>query len=325
MKNRTRIGLAIVCAIPILSPLLFMAGNDYLIQAATRIFIYGILVLSVEMCWGQTGIFTFGQAAFFGVGGYFAGFLATHENITDIGLILLVAVAVGILAGTLVALFLFSGKRVGELYVALVTLVISFVCEKLANSWTFVGSGNGIPGIPYPTIFGKTLSSSIGLFFVAFGIFALAMMMCIGIIQSQFGLAINAVRDDEERAEFFGYNRSALQIAIFIFSAVLASVGGALFALSEGFISPSSLGLALSTSTVLWVVLGGKGTFFGPLIALALLESVNVEMRSILPSLWQILIGVMLLLTMIFLPKGLTSLGEKSRNNRKNREQSKKS
>jgi len=322
MKKRMRIGLAIVCAIPILSPLLFMNGNDYLIQAVTRIFIYGLLVLSVEMSWGQTGIFTLGQAAFFGVGGYFAAYLATNENVTDIGLLLIIAIAAGIMSGTLVALFLFSGKRVGELYVALVTLVISFVCEKLANSWTFVGSGNGIPGVPFATLFGKEISSPIAFYFVAFGIFAAALIVCIVIIDSQFGLAINAVRDDEERAEFFGYNRSAIQIVIFIFSATLASMGGALFALSEGFISPSSLGLALSTSTVLWVVLGGRGTFFGPLLALALLESVDIEMRSILPSLWQILVGLMLLATMIFLPKGLASLGEKSRNKRELRKRS---
>ncbi len=316
MKRRMRIGIAVVCAVPILSPLLFLSGNDYLIQAATRIFIYGILVLSVEMCWGQTGIFTFGQAAFFGFGGYFAGYMAKNENITDLGVLLLIALVAGVIAGTLIALFLFSGKRVGELYVALVTLAISYVCEKLANSWTFVGSGNGIPGIPFPTIFGKEISSSIALFFIAFGLFAVSMIICILIIDSQFGLAINAVRDDEERAEFFGYNRSLIQIIIFIFSAVLASIAGALFSLSEGFISPSSLGLTLSTSTVLWVVLGGKGTFYGPMIALAILESVDVEMQRALPSLWRILVGLMLLLTMIFLPKGLMSLGEKSRNKR---------
>ena len=308
-----RIGIAIVLAVPVLSPLLFMTGNDFLIQAITRTFIYGMLVLSVEMCWGQTGIFTFGQAAFFGFGGYFAGYVALHENITNIGVLLLIALAAGIIAGALVALFMFSGKRVGELYVALVTLAISYVCQKVANSWTFVGSGNGIPGIPYPTFLGKEIGSPIQLFFLAFGLFAIALILCIWVIESQFGLAINAVRDDEERAEFFGYNRSLLQMIIFIFSAALASVAGALFSLTEGFISPSSLGLALSTSTVLWVVLGGKGTFFGPLIALALLEGVDIEMQKVLPSLWQILVGILLLFTMIFVPKGIMSLGEKTR------------
>jgi ABC-type branched-subunit amino acid transport system permease subunit len=117
-------------------------------------------------------------------------------------------------------------------------------------------------------------------------------------VNSQFGLTMNAVRDDEERAEFFGYRRSVVQIAVFVFSAALAASGGALFAVSEGFVSPSMSGLALSTTTVLWVVLGGRGTFYGPLIALTVL-----------------------LFTMIFLPKGLTSLPAKIRESRRKRVQ----
>jgi ABC-type branched-subunit amino acid transport system permease subunit len=296
-----------------------MAGNDYLTQVITRILIYGILVLSVEMCWGQTGIFTFGQAALFGLGGYVIGLVSKHMSVPDLGILMLIAIAVGTLAGFIIAIFLFSGKRVGELYVALVTLAISYICERLANSWTVLGSGNGIPGIPYPTIFGHEISTSAGLFFLAFSFFATALMLCIYIVNSQFGLTMNAVRDDEERAEFFGYKRSAVQIVIFVFAAILASVGGALFAMTEGFVSPSMSGLALSTTTVLWVVLGGRGTFFGPLLALAVLQVVNIEMQNALPSLWPILVGSLLLLTMIFLPKGLTSIPSKIREKRAKR------
>ncbi|GDX15704.1 branched-chain amino acid ABC transporter permease [Actinomycetes bacterium] len=294
-----------------------MAGNDYLTQIVTRILIYGILVLSVELCWGQTGIFTFGQAALFGLGGYVVGLITTKSTLTDIGILLLIAIVVGAVTGLIIGIFLFSGKRVGELYVALVTLAISYICERLANSWTVLGSGNGIPGIPYPTIFGKEIGSATGLFFLAFVVFAIALILSIIIVNSQFGLTMNAVRDDEERAEFFGYQRSIVQIAVFVFAAALAASGGALFAVSEGFVSPSMSGLALSTTTVLWVVLGGRGTLFGPLIALTFLEAVNIKMQEALPSLWPILVGLLLLITMIFLPKGLTSMPAKIRESRR--------
>ena len=145
-----------------------MAGNDYLTQIVTRILIYGILVLSVELCWGQTGIFTFGQAALFGLGGYVVGLITTKSSLTDVGILLLIAITIGAVTGLIIGIFLFSGKRVGELYVALVTLAISYICERLANSWTVLGSGNGIPGIPYPTIFGKEIGSATELFFLAF-------------------------------------------------------------------------------------------------------------------------------------------------------------
>ena len=294
-----------------------MAGNDYLTQIVTRILIYGILVLSVELCWGQTGIFTFGQAALFGLGGYVVGLITTKSALTDVGILLLIAIAIGAVTGLIIGIFLFSGKRVGELYVALVTLAISYICERLANSWTVLGSGNGIPGIPYPTIFGKEIGSATGLFFLAFVVFAVALILSIIIVNSQFGLTMNAVRDDEERAEFFGYQRSVVQIAVFVFAAALAASGGALFAVSEGFVSPSMSGLALSTTTVLWVVLGGRGTLFGPLIALTILEVVNIKMQEVLPSLWPILVGLLLLITMIFLPKGLTSMPARIRESRR--------
>ncbi len=260
------------------------------------------------MCWGQAGIFTFGQAALFGLGGYTVGLITKNSSITDIGLLLLIAIIIGAIAGLIIGSFLFSGKRVGELYVVLVTLAISYIFERLANSWTVLGSGNGIPGIPSPTIFGMEIKSIIGLFILAFTVFAVILFLCIFVVNSQFGLTMNAVRDDEERAEFFGYKRSTIQIVVFVFAAVLASIGGALFAVTESFVSSSMTGLALSTTIVLWVVLGGRGTFFGPLIALAVLQAVNTKMQEVLPSLWPILVGLLLVFAMIFLPKGLISL-----------------
>lgn len=294
--------------IPIFALFPYLSGDNFLLQLITRILIYGILVLSVEMCWGQTGIFTFGQAALFGIGGYSVGLITKNSEITDIGLLLLIAIIAGAIAGLIIGVFLFSGKHVGELYVVLVTLAISYIFERLANSWTVLGSGNGIPGIPYPTIFGLEIDSAIGLFLLAFIFFILILFLCIYIVNSQFGLTMNAVRDDEERAEFFGYKRSVVQIVVFVFAAVLASIGGALFAVSESFVSSSMSGLGLSTTIVLWVVLGGRGTLFGPLIALAVLQVVNSEMQNVLPSLWPILVGLMLIFTMMFLPKGLVSL-----------------
>lgn len=260
------------------------------------------------MCWGQTGIFTFGQAALFGLGGYAVGLISTKVSMTNLFALLGFSLLIGGIVSFLIGLFLFSGKRVGELYVALVTLALSYICERLANSWSFLGSGNGIPGIPFPTLIGREINSNIALFFMVYTFFALTLIMCLVMVNSQFGLTMNAVRDDEERAEFFGYKRNRVQIFIFVFSGMIASLSGGLFAMSEGLVSPSMSGLALSTTTVLWVVLGGRGSFFGPLIALALLQAINIQLQNVLPSFWTILLGLILLFTMLFLPKGLSSI-----------------
>ena len=162
--------------------------------------------------------------------------------------------------------------------------------------------------LPFPTIFGREIGSNNALFIMVLVFFITSLLLCLFLVSSQFGLTMNAVRDDEERAEFFGYKRSRVQIFVFVFAGSLASLAGGLFAVSEGLVSPSMSGLALSTTTVLWVVLGGRGTFFGPLIALAILQTLNIQLQNRLPSLWPILLGLMLLFTMIFIPKGLSSI-----------------
>lgn len=195
-----------------------------------------------------------------------------------------------------------------ELYVGLFTLALAYAAQRLANSWSAIGAANGIPGVPLPTLFGAKVTTGPVMFYVALGIAGIALLVTLFIVQSQFGLVLNAVRDDEERAEFLGYSRTAVQVVSFSCSAALAAVGGAMFALADGFVSPSLLGVGLSTSVVLWVVLGGRGTFFGPLIALAVLQFLDRQMQDALPQWWPIIVGFLLLLTIVFLPRGLMSI-----------------
>jgi ABC-type branched-subunit amino acid transport system permease subunit len=315
---RSKGGAAVTTLVVIaaLSPILFVAGNNYVTQSVVRVFILGLLVLSVELAWGQTGIFTLGQAVFFGFGAYASGMLATELHVTDLGLLLGAAGLVGLGAAGLIGAFLFSGRRVSELYVGLFTLALAYAAQRLANSWSAVGSANGIPGIPYPTILGMKVTSGPFMFYVAFALFGVAMLVCLFVVQSQYGLVMNAVRDDEERAEFLGYNRALVQVLVFMFAGGLAAVGGGMFAMSEGFVSPSLTGLALSTSAVLWVVLGGRGTFFGPLIALAALQFIDRQMQDALPEVWPVIVGSILLVTIVFLPRGLMSIPQVVRERR---------
>ena len=234
--------------------------------------------------------------------------LSTRLHITELGVLLAAAGLVGLVVAALIGAFLFTGRRVSELYVGLFTLALAYAAQRLANSWSVLGSANGIPGIPYPTIFGKTVTSGPFMFYVAFTVFGVAMLGCLFVVQSQYGLVMNAIRDDEERAEFLGYNRSLIQVAVFTFAGGLAAVGGGLLALVDGFVSSGLVGLSLSTSVVLWVVLGGRGTFFGPLIALAGLQFVDRQMQDALPEAWPVIVGVILLVTIVFLPRGLMSI-----------------
>ena len=320
IKSRSTAAITIIVAIAAVSPLVFIFGNDYITGTLTRILILGLLVLSVELAWGQTGMFTLGQAVFFGVGAYAAAVSAKDHGVTDVLALLVIAGVAGLIIGLVIGVFLFTGRRVSELYVALFTLALAYAAQRLATSWSVIGAANGIPGIPFPTIFGFKLDSGPILFYLALIAFAIFFLLCLWVVNSQFGLAMNAIRDDEERAEFFGYRRQAIQVLVFTGTAGLAAVGGGLFAVTEGFVSPSLLGIALSTSAVLWVVLGGKGTFFGPLIALAVLQVLDRRMQDAFPQFWPIAIGALLLITIVFLPKGLMSIPQVYRERKSQRE-----
>ena len=301
-------GRAVVLLVGLLivvPPILALLGLDYYTIVLTQALILGILAISGDLAWGSTGIFTLGQAVFFGIGAYTVGLLAVHAGMTDLVAASLVGLAVGAVAGTLIGLFLFVGSRVGELYVGLVTLALAFAAERLATGWDALGGYNGIPGVPGPTVAGTTLSYGPETYYPILGIFALVIAAAYGLNKSQFGLIMRAVRDDGERAEFLGYRRTTVQIVVFTVTSALAGLAGGLYALEEGFVSPVFLGVALSTQVLLWVVLGGRGTLIGPLLGLGLVRVVGGRIAEVTPQLWPVILGILLLGTIMYLPQGL--------------------
>lgn len=289
----------------VVPPILMLLGLDYYTIVLTQALILGILALSGDLAWGSTGIFTLGQSVFFGIGAYAVGELATHVGMTDLVLASCVGLAAGALGGVLIGLFLFVGSRVGELYVGLVTLALAFAAERLATGWDLLGSYNGIPGVPGPSLGPFTLSYGPSTYYPILAIFALALAASYRLNRSQFGLVMRAIRDDGERAEFLGYRRTSVQIVVFSLTSGLAGLAGGLYALEQGFVSPSFLGVALSTQVLLWVVLGGRGTLIGPLLGMGLVHVVGGRIAEITPQLWPVILGLLLLGTILYLPGGL--------------------
>ena len=289
----------------VVPPVLTVVGLDYYVIVLGQALIMGILAISADLAWGSTGIFTLGQAVFFGVGAYTVGMLAKNFGVTDVVLASLVGLAGGAIAGGLVGMFLFVGSRVGELYVGLVTLALAYAAERLASGWDVLGSANGIPGVPGPTLGPITLSYGPEIYYTLLVLFGLALLAAFKLNASQFGLVMRAVRDDGERAEFLGYRRTSVQILVFTLTSGLAGMAGALYALEEGFVSPGFLGVTLSTQVLLWVVLGGRGTLVGPLLGLGIVRVFGGRVAEVLPQLWPIVLGVLLLGTILYLPGGL--------------------
>jgi branched-chain amino acid transport system permease protein len=305
-SGRLIFATALVVGIVVAGPLLNSAAQTYWVIVLTWALVLAVLAVASDLAWGVTGIFTLGQAVFFGVGAYAAALLSTRAEITSLIVLILASAAAGIVGGLVVGVFLFFGRRrVGQLYVALVTLALTYALEQLANVWNAIGAGNGITGLPLPTLFGSQIR--IGLPFFWLSVVALVVTLALSwlLVQSQFGLVMRAVRDGEERAEFLGYRRWVVQLVVFTISAGLAGVGGGLYALAQGFVSPSFLGVALSTQVLIYILLGGRGTLVGPILGVLVLEVGGQRVQQSLPTDWPIIIGFVLLVVILFLPRGL--------------------
>jgi ABC-type branched-subunit amino acid transport system permease subunit len=300
---------ALLVAVVAAGPVLDAMGQSYWLIALTRALLLAVLAVSTNLAWGFTGIFTLGQAVFFGFGAYAVALLSTRSGVTELLVLAPAAAGVGLVAGVAIGAFLFFGRRrVGELYVGLVTLALTYALERLANVWAEIGAGNGIPGLPLPTLLGTELETGLPFFWLA--VVAVVAVLGLGwwLLRSQFALVMRAVRDDAERAEFLGYRRPLVQLAVFSAVAAVGALAGGLYALEEGFASPSFLGVALSTQVLVYILLGGRATLVGPVLGVLVLEVGGQRVQESLPSEWPIIVGAMLLLVILFLPGGLMDL-----------------
>jgi branched-chain amino acid transport system permease protein len=308
-NRRAALAAVVVAAVVVAGPVLDAAGQSYWVIAVTRALLLSVLAVSTNFAWGVTGIFTLGQAVFFGVGAYAAGLLATKAGVTSLIPLAAAALAAGLVAGLLIGAFLFFGRRrVGELYVGLVTLALTYAFERLASVWDAIGAGNGIPGLPLPDLFGTEIQTGLPFFWLALVALLATLVLGWWLMRSQFGLVMRAVRDDDERAEFLGYRRPIIQLTVFTVAGALAGLAGGLYALEEGFVSTSFLGVALSTQVLVYILLGGRGTLIGPLIGVLVLEVGGQRVQESLPTEWPIVVGAVLLLVILFLPRGLVDL-----------------
>jgi branched-chain amino acid transport system permease protein len=284
--------------------------SEFQISFATRLLLFALLALSLDLAWGYGGIVTIGQAAFFGAGAYTAGMLATREEMASV----LVTIPAGALVAAVLALglgtFLFAGRRkVGFVYVALATLVASFTLERLAATWNWVGGANGIPSVPLPTLGGAELEpGSPNFYYLVLAITVAIYLLLRLFVRSQFGLVLAAGREDLERVTFLGYRTPRAQILVFTIGGAIAGLGGGLFAFHEGFVSPSLLGIALSTQAIIWVLFGGRGTLIGAIVGLAIIEYAGQSLSERFPELWQIALGLILLLGIVYLRDGVIGL-----------------
>ncbi|MHB8896450.1 MAG: branched-chain amino acid ABC transporter permease [Candidatus Geothermincolia bacterium] len=278
--------------------------------------VYACAVIGLNLLIGYAGQISLGHAAFFGIGAYTTAILCTRVHWFPTWL--------GIIAGTVLAgaVGWLVGKPVLRLkgnYLAMATLglgEIAFILFQQVKGLT--GGTVGILNIPPLSIFGLKFDTDLKYFFVVWIIVMLLMLITINLIRSRVGRALRALHSSEVAADAMGVNTGRYKTNVFVLSAAFAGLGGSLFALFQKYINPESFVLAVSILFVTMVVVGGMGNIWGGLIGviiLTFLPSVIQALPQWIPGLpsglsnfsnYQlVLYGLLLILFMMFLPKGV--------------------
>lgn len=272
--------------------------------------LFGVLALTLCLLWGFGGIVSFGQGAFFAIGAYSLG-IALQRLDTALApwLGLLLALLIGGAVAGVIGYFLFTAD-VRDSYFVLVTLAISTIVYVVANSQSdLTGGFNGmfVERVTFPLPGGASLdvTSDLAIYYTVF-IFTLLAYIGFRLLQaSAFGQVLVGIRENEDRTRALGYNTALYKTCAFAVSGAVAALAGALYATDAGFVSPSLGGVLFSTGVVVWVAVGGRDYYVGALIGAIAISILSNVLNSLIPEYWQLLLGVLFVLVIVFFRRGL--------------------
>ena len=282
-----------------------------LITLATNVLILSLLAISFDLCWGLSGIMSFGQALFFGVAGYAIALVGRDLEFSELWGTLPLAMLVGLLLAALFAAFLLLGRKPPTtIFVALGTLTGAYAAERLVSGWQYVGAGNGLSSVKLLKIGAYEFVEGVAFYFLALALLILIYVGARFLKRSQLGLVLAGMRQNEERLAFFGYRVQLFKAVVFSLAGLVAGLGGALYSYHQGFIGPGNMGPGLSTTAVLYSLLGGSGTLIGPVFGAVTVEVLSYVLSDIdaIKPIWPVILGLILLGVVMFQPKGILGL-----------------
>ena len=274
--------------------------------------IFAIAALGFNLLLGYTGLLSFGHSAYFGMGAYAVAFVVKYLGITSMELFLLA----GILASALVtALFGFVCVRYTRIYFSILTLALSQVLWSLAFKFFWVTGGTDGLRVPTPTLLGVSIGAGQDkmtflahrYYYYVLAIFLVSVGVMWVIVHSPFGKALQAIRDNEIRAEFVGVQVWHYRWVAFLISGVFTGLAGALWVPLNGLTTPDILHWSFSGEIVFFTVLGGFSTFAGPIVGAVVFNYLKTFAVGYTVY-WQMLLGVVLVTLVMALPTGIMGM-----------------
>ncbi len=286
--------------------------SGYWISQLNYYLVYGLFALSLATVWGYGGILSLGQAAFFGIGAYAMATLTKGMVIPDITasiLGIIFAVLLSIFAALMLGFFLFAGKGVQGAYLAIMTIAVTLILERIMSNWYALGGYNGLLDIPPLTFvsFGIFYEfwDAIPLFYLLLFIVFVILTFLQLLMASRYGILLAALRGNQERLTFFGYAILPLKLSVFCLGAAIAGLSGALFVTLDGFASPTLIGFTLSTEVLIWVALGGKEILLAALLGAFVTRYTENWFSELFGDLWILILGCLFMVSVVLFPKGL--------------------
>lgn len=299
-------GSVIILALP------HFIGYDTVLQITLN-FAFSILALSLAFVWGYAGIFSFGQAAFFGIGGY--AYAATAINMGDSTLAIAAGIAIPALFALLLGYFVFYA-RLTSIYVAVITLVVTLIFYKFMGQTAkpsymignaMLGGYNGIPAIPPLNVPGRPdLYAGPEEMFLIAGFAALATYLVLRLLLvSRIGRIFVGMRENELRMELLGFDTRFYKLVAFTIAAAIAGFGGVMFANWNAFIDPHVFSLGFSAQPIIWVMIGGLGTLGGPILGTFILSTLSLELGTQKTLDINLILGAVFTVFVLLVPQGI--------------------
>jgi urea transport system permease protein len=344
-KFELPIAAAIAILLVVVLPLLNASGaiSNFTINLWGKYLCYGLLAISVDMLWGYTGLLSLGQALFFSLGGYMLGMnlmlmigkdgqyfkSGNNPNLLPDFMVFLghtflpsfwrpfysfpfAVFAVVAIPGLLALIFGFFAfrSRIKGVYFSILTQALTYAAYifLLQNDVT-MGGNNGFTD--FKRIIGYDLrvpGTQRALYISTAILLVLVYFFCRWLTRTKFGLVQRAVRDSETRVLFSGYSAASYKLFIFVVASSIAALGGALYVPQVGIINPSELATDKSLEAVVWCAVGGRGTIVGPIIGAISVNALKSWATTRYPDYWLIILGVLFILIVLFMPKGIVGL-----------------
>ena len=316
--------------------------SDFIVSVTGKWITYAILALAIDLAWGYAGILSLGHGAFFALGGYAIGMhlmrligprgVYGHPVLPDFMVFLgyqelpwywlgfdhfpfavLMAVAVpGLLAG--IVGYLAFRSRITGVYLSIITQALTYAL-MLAFFRNDMGFGGNNGFTDFKELLGMPLNTPTArsaLFYASLLLLLGALWLCSWVARSKLGRVLVAIRDAESRVRFLGYDVTQHKLFVFVLSAMIAGLAGALYVPQVGIINPGEFSPGNSIEAVIWVAVGGRGTLVGALLGAFSVNALKTWLTTVAPDLWLFALGGLFVAVTLFLPRGLIGLFHKA-------------